>query len=696
MRRELKERFIPINYGEVAFGKLQTLKMGLSSLDDYTDQYYLLEARARLHETEQQRVSRYKSGLTKKLQEATTLQPAFCLAEIVQLAKQASKLHAQYRPPVPVPTMATLTIPVITAPRTFVLGMNGVQLYTIVHFGGDIVRLKIGSIVSYVGRSTKLTSLRAHLSYEDFVILLEETSKIRREDWLSTTKDTGSGRNLSTTKAGGPLRHNLFLDPEPEYKGYLETNGRWLVLCRFDPLVNDDDAPQSNESFKTIRTDVPSSNEPSIIQSNVHLSNEHVLTNVLQSNKYFQTIPTDVYLSNEPCISQSNIHLLNEPVLTNISPLNKLMLTNVRLSIEPEPIIGQTETSAEFWFEPHPEQVKDLLDFWFKSVAYTEDPYDFSKEFNIGDLYRDKIELKNRIRAYTVVNKFNLEHVLNNEYKIVVCCNCHKCSWRIYATRLLGSALFQVSTYCSVHTCIRVETEDGNTYKTTFSRWVASIIKQKLRKDPNYKPSGIIDDMQIHHNIDVTYNLAWRAKEKSHAEMRGSFEHAYQLLTSYFAEVRLVDPNFVFDIQTTSYSETTESWTYFLEMFGSNFYGYDTRFVVISDRNPEIINAVPKVFPFAIHTFCAFYISNNIKTTLESTMIVFWMAAEALTSIDFDKHMNAIRNTGPVIHSRHNRRSCKLLPIPSDDNTRPAMAPFFTMNTEPPVIPDDDVAISLY
>ncbi|KAF6137665.1 hypothetical protein GIB67_023599 [Kingdonia uniflora] len=34
--------------------------------------------------------------------------------------------------------------------------------------------------------------------------------------------------------------------------------------------------------------------------------------------------------------------------------------------------------------------------------------------------------------------------------------------------------------------------------------------------------------------------------------MRGGFEHVYQLLTSYFAKVRLVDPDFVFDIQTTS------------------------------------------------------------------------------------------------------------------------------------------------
>ncbi|KAF6136718.1 hypothetical protein GIB67_018721 [Kingdonia uniflora] len=192
--------------------------------------------------------------------------------------------------------------------------------------------------------------------------------------------------------------------------------------------------------------------------------------------------------------------------------------------------------------------------------------------------------------------------------------------------------------------------------------------------------------------------------------MRGNFQHTYQLLMSYFAKVRLVDLDFVFDIQTTSSkdkrftryfwcfgppkktykllrpvvvidktflreryretllttiaidpsnhifplafsitdSETTESWTYFLEMFGSNFHSYGTRFVVISDRNPRIINVVPKVFPFGIHIFCAFHVSNNIKTTLKSTRIVFRMAAEVLTSSDFDKHMNIIRNTDLV------------------------------------------------
>ncbi|KAF6141639.1 hypothetical protein GIB67_001191 [Kingdonia uniflora] len=224
-------------------------------------------------------------------------------------------------------------IPDVRLNCVLVRGMNGVQLYTVVHFGGDIVRPKIGSILSYVGGSTKLTSLRAHSSYEDFVTLLEEISEIRREDYklynfgkgLSTTKDTGSGKGLSTTKAGGPLRHNSFPYPEPEYKGCPKTNSRGFDPRRFRPLVDDNDVPQSNDYLKTIRTDVPPSNKLSISQSNVHLSNKPVLTNVPQSNEFFQTIPTNVSFSNEPCISQSNIHLSNEPVLTNVPLSNELI-----------------------------------------------------------------------------------------------------------------------------------------------------------------------------------------------------------------------------------------------------------------------------------------------------------------------------------------------------------------------------------
>ncbi|KAF6141366.1 hypothetical protein GIB67_021182 [Kingdonia uniflora] len=241
--------------------------------------------------------------------------------------------------------------------------MNEVQLYTNVHFGGNIVCLKIRSIVSYVGGSTKITTLRAHSSYKDFITLLEETSEIRREDSklynfvhgcayaISSVQDFTVMINIHKTNPD-TLFHIWIINelrvPSQNFIYDFCSLGKGLSTTKDTGSVDDDDVPQSNESFETIHTDVPPSNEPSILQSNVHLSNEHVLTFVPQSNEPFQTIPIDVHLSNKHCISQSNIHLSNEPVLTNVPPSNEPMLTNVRLSIKPEPVIGQTKTSAEF------------------------------------------------------------------------------------------------------------------------------------------------------------------------------------------------------------------------------------------------------------------------------------------------------------------------------------------------------------
>ncbi|KAF6135931.1 hypothetical protein GIB67_006823 [Kingdonia uniflora] len=49
-----------------------------------------------------------------------------------------------------------------------------------------------------------------------------------------------------------------------------------------------------------------------------------------------------------------------------------------------------------------------------------------------------------------------------------------------------------------------------------------------------------------------------------------------------------IDPsNYIFPLAfSVIKSKTIKSWTYFQEMFGSNFHGYNTRFVVISDKNP--------------------------------------------------------------------------------------------------------------
>ncbi|KAF6143547.1 hypothetical protein GIB67_029716 [Kingdonia uniflora] len=66
--------------------------------------------------------------------------------------------------------------------------------------------------------------------------------------------------------------------------------------------------------------------------------------------------------------------------------------------------------------------------------------------------------------------------------------------------------------------------------------------------------------------------------------MRGSFEHAYQLLTSYFAKLRLVNPDLVFNIQTTSYKD--KRFTRCFWCFGPPKKTYKLlRPIVVIDRN---------------------------------------------------------------------------------------------------------------
>ncbi|KAF6177000.1 hypothetical protein GIB67_027800 [Kingdonia uniflora] len=566
--------------------------------------------------------------------------------------------------------------------------MNGVQLYTIVHFSGDIVRPKIGSIVTYVGGSTKLTSLRAYSSYEDFATLLEETNEIRREDWLSTTKDTGSGRGLSTTKVGGPLQHNSFPDPEPEYRGYPETNGRGV-----DPR--------------------------SIPQSNVHLSNEPVLTNVPQSNEPFQTIPTNVPLSNEPSIPQSSIHLSNELVLANVPPSNEPMLNNVPFSIKPEAIIGQTEPSAEFQFEPQPEQVKDLMDFQFKFAAYTKDPYDFSKEFNIGDLYRDRIKLKNHIRAYAVVNKFNLEHVLSNEYKIVL-------SARIPTTYepLCGSEQ-HFTTLESTRIAFRMAAEPLT--NIDFDKHMNAIRNtdpvglQYILGIPKETWSNLYIPMNRYgvaytNHVESWNNVILKVKDLHiHVFIEELCRICSEMSYTYKEEVEKSQARLT--PWATDQPEKRKTDSVNIEDGSCSCRWWQTMGIPCKHevRALGLANVDPTT------RVSEYYTNNTYKAVYEP----IWIPIRGIEQWKILKTDPRVRASIPIVradHPRtqrkrrvkipglvtklrfcsrcrkngHNRRSCKLLPIRSDDNTRPTMAPSFTMSTEPPIIPDEDVVISLY
>ncbi|KAF6155903.1 hypothetical protein GIB67_039234 [Kingdonia uniflora] len=96
MRRELVNRFVPCSYEEDSFTRLQGLRQKLKNVDEYANEFYLFSSRVATAETETQKVSRFKSGLTKKIQDELTMVNIYSVAQF-QLRRQFSRLRRRLR-----------------------------------------------------------------------------------------------------------------------------------------------------------------------------------------------------------------------------------------------------------------------------------------------------------------------------------------------------------------------------------------------------------------------------------------------------------------------------------------------------------------------------------------------------------------------------------------------------------------------
>ncbi|GJV41637.1 putative nucleotidyltransferase, ribonuclease H [Tanacetum coccineum] len=73
MKKLLRENFIPHNYQRLMYQRLQNLKQGTKSVEDYTTKFYQLIARNDIQETDDQLVSRYIGGLRVQIMDSVNI-----------------------------------------------------------------------------------------------------------------------------------------------------------------------------------------------------------------------------------------------------------------------------------------------------------------------------------------------------------------------------------------------------------------------------------------------------------------------------------------------------------------------------------------------------------------------------------------------------------------------------------------------
>ena len=113
-------------------------------------------------------------------------------------------------------------------------------------------------------------------------------------------------------------------------------------------------------------------------------------------------------------------------------------------------------------------------------------------------------------------------------------CHIFTTNFRLYAKGTEGLD-YVVNGWKTRHTC------SGRQYrqKTSFgSEWVASMIEEKVNFNQNYTPKQIAIDMRLQYGANISYRIAWSAREKCKSKINGCSLMSYAMLPDYLEELK--------------------------------------------------------------------------------------------------------------------------------------------------------------
>ncbi|XP_075092138.1 uncharacterized protein LOC107813946 [Nicotiana tabacum] len=266
------------------------------------------------------------------------------------------------------------------------------------------------------------------------------------------------------------------------------------------------------------------------------------------------------------------------------------------------------------------------------------------REVMVRQVYKDKAALKQVMEYYAISKSY------------ILLCMSEDCEWRFKASSVNKSQMFKVREFNDKHTCPLKDKVYEQ--RQASSSLIDGMIRSKLTNHKRkYTPKDIIDDVKSDFGVDVSYMLAWRAKEKAINFLRGKPADSYNKLPGYLytmdmtypgSHIRMVKspqnefmyvyislyafikgfdhcrPIVVVDgshlksaytgtfvsastLDGAAYgvidSENDVAWSRFFEQF-KEAYGERENMCIISDRNESIIKFVSRVYPMVPHFTC--------------------------------------------------------------------------------------------
>ncbi|XP_069146939.1 uncharacterized protein [Solanum lycopersicum] len=281
-------------------------------------------------------------------------------------------------------------------------------------------------------------------------------------------------------------------------------------------------------------------------------------------------------------------------------------------------------------------------------------------------VYKDKGTLKAVMTQYAIDHRFQWKTDRSSRKCYTLVCVSDNCGWVLKSSSINKSGMFRIRKFVDDHTCPLKDKVYEQRQAT--SNLIRGMIQPKL-VDHKRKltPKDIQQDVSLALRVNVSYSVAWKAKEKAVISLWGTPSGSYGKLSSYLYVLDATYPgshirmkktdenqflylfislfpfikgfefckpivvvdgshlrgtyNGVFvsastvdgagNILPLAYeiidSENDASCTWFFEQF-REAYGVKYNMCVVSDRNESIIKAVSRVFDGVPHYACIWHL----------------------------------------------------------------------------------------
>ncbi|XP_009392733.2 uncharacterized protein LOC103978611 isoform X1 [Musa acuminata AAA Group] len=186
----------------------------------------------------------------------------------------------------------------------------------------------------------------------------------------------------------------------------------------------------------------------------------------------------------------------------------------------------------------------------------------------VGQVFSSPKAFRDALHKYAIANSFMYRFIKNDGSRVTAECTVEDCPWRIHASRSSAKQKFMIKKMNDIHTCGKELSKESR--RLASQRWVASIIKDKLRDTPNYRPKDIAKDLQQEYGLSLNYSQAWRGKFIAKKELHNSHEEAFSQLSWFCERIIETNPGSVATLHTSDDSKFC-----FFVTFHASLYGFE-------------------------------------------------------------------------------------------------------------------------